>query len=409
MKEKNENEENYNIKINIYNELIDFKINSDYNNFIHNFCKIFNVAPEKINSFILSYNDEDGDSIMLTTEEDYTIFFQQVKEKTVNSLIVEINENKNNDIDPVECFGSALNYQEQIDQANNQIKNDINNNMNNNNNINNINMNNIINKSNDKIINSYADINLDIDYNNQNVNNFIPNNEYDNNNGQIDDIIFEYKCTNCSTYPIICLLYYCPDCNMYLCESCKNITNHQHSFLEIKSKNELTKIKEKENEELAKKNQMNNQNDYNIFNPYYSNVNQNNYNNINNPYNLYNNNNFNNNNFNNNNQYNNNNPNNFNNAHNNYNNQQQQRFFKNPFYHFIPKPFRHLHKKKMDFIHKKDFGILNPFFDYMKYLKAIHEARKTYNLDEISDHQLIEALKKTNGNIDEAIVQLLPK
>ena len=270
-------------------------------------------------------------------------------------------------------------------------------------------MNNIINKSNDKIINSYADINLDIDYNNQNVNNFIPNNEYDNNNGQIDDIIFEYKCTNCSTYPIICLLYYCPDCNMYLCESCKNITNHQHSFLEIKSKNELTKIKEKENEELAKKNQMNNQNDYNIFNPYYSNVNQNNYNNINNPYNLYNNNNFNNNNFNNNNQYNNNNPNNFNNAHNNYNNQQQQRFFKNPFYHFIPKPFRHLHKKKMDFIHKKDFGILNPFFDYMKYLKAIHEARKTYNLDEISDHQLIEALKKTNGNIDEAIVQLLPK
>ena len=34
MKEKNENEENYNIKINIYNELIDFKINSDYNNFI---------------------------------------------------------------------------------------------------------------------------------------------------------------------------------------------------------------------------------------------------------------------------------------------------------------------------------------------------------------------------------------
>ena len=210
MKEKNENEENYNIKINIYNELIDFKINSDYNNFIHNFCKIFNVAPEKINSFILSYNDEDGDSIMLTTEEDYTIFFQQVKEKTVNSLIVEINENKNSDIDPIECFGSALNYQEQIDQANNQIKND-NNNMNNNmnNNINSnsdINLNNIVN-SNDKIVNSYENINLDIDSNSQNFNNLISNND-NNNNGQIDDIIFEYKCSNCSTYPIICIIYY---------------------------------------------------------------------------------------------------------------------------------------------------------------------------------------------------------
>ena len=306
MKEKNENEENYNIKINVYNELIDFKINSDYNNFIHNFCKIFNVAPEKINSFILSYNDEDGDSIMLTTEEDYTIFFQQVKEKTVNSLIVEINENKNNDIDPIECFGSALNYQEQIDQANNQIKNDINNNMNNNNNINNINMNNIINKSNDKIINSYADINLDIDYNNQNVNNFIPNNEYDNNNGQIDDIIFEYKCTNCSTYPIICLLYYCPI----------------------------------ENEELAKKNQMRNQNDYNAFNPIHRNYNQNNYNNLNNPYNI--------NNYNQNNQYNKFHPNIFNNPHNDnyYNQQQEQSFFPIPFPHLFPNNFTKIKKKK---------------------------------------------------------------
>jgi hypothetical protein len=251
MKEKNENEENYNIKINIYNELIDFKINSDYNNFIHNFCKIFNVAPEKINSFILSYNDEDGDSIMLTTEEDYIIFFQQVKEKTVNSLIVEINENKNNDIDPIECFGSALNYQEQIDQANNQIKND-NNNMNNNINSNSdINLNNIVN-SNDKIVNSYENINLDIDSNSQNYNNLISNND-NNNNGQIDDIIFEYKCSNCSTYPIICILYYCPKCNMYLCETCKNMKSHNHPFLEIKSKKELIKIKDKENEEIEKK------------------------------------------------------------------------------------------------------------------------------------------------------------
>ena len=402
MKEKNENEENYNIKINIYNELIDFKINSDYNNFIHNFCKIFNVAPEKINSFILSYNDEDGDSIMLTTEEDYIIFFQQVKEKTVNSLIVEINENKNSDIDPIECFGSALNYQEQINQANNQIKNDINNNINNNSNSN-IDMNNIINNSNDKIINSYSDINLDIDYNNQNINNYKQNNEYDNNNGQIDDIIFEYKCANCSTYPIICLLYYCPNCNICFCESCKNTKNHEHTFLEIKSKNELKKIKDKENEELEKKNKMKNQNDYNAFNPIHGNYNQNNYNNLNNPNNI--------NNSNQNNQYNNFYPNIFNNPHNNnyYNQQQQeQSFFPNPFPHLFPNPFPRFKKKKRDF-HNKNFEMIGHWFNCMKYMREIHEARKTYKLDGISNHKLIEALEKANGNVDEAILQLLPK
>ena len=254
MKEKNENEENYNI--------------------------------------ILSYYYEDGDSIMLTTEEDYTIFFQQVKVKTVAKLIVEINENKNIDIDSIECFGSTLNYQEHI----------------NNNNINsNINMNNIINNSNDKIINSYADINLDIDYNNQNINNnFKSNNESDNNNGQIDNIIFEYKCTNCSTYPIICLLYYCPI----------------------------------ENEELAKKNQMRNQNDYNAFNPIHRNYNQNNYNNLNNPYNI--------NNYNQNNQYNKFHPNIFNNPHsdNYYNQQQDQSFFPIPFPHLFPNNFTKIKKKK---------------------------------------------------------------
>ena len=86
MEEKNDNEETFNIKLNLYDELIDLKVNSDYNYFVKNICTILNISPEQLKSFSLSYNDEDGDSILLSTEEDYTIFFQQVKEKTVNSL-----------------------------------------------------------------------------------------------------------------------------------------------------------------------------------------------------------------------------------------------------------------------------------------------------------------------------------
>ena len=45
----------------------------------------------------------------------------------------------------------------------------------------------------------------------------------------------------------------------------------------------------------------------------------------------------------------------------------------------------------------------------MKIMKLIKKARRIYNLEGITDNQIIEALNKANGNIDEAILQLLPK
>lgn len=356
MKEKNNNEEIFNIKLYLYEELIDLQVNSDYNYFIKNICTILNVSPEQLNSFSLSYNDEDGDSILLSTEDDYTIFFQQVKENLVNTVRVEINENKN--IDPIACFGSALNYKEQIMQANNQIKNNNNNinNINNSNNVININLNNNILNSNDNIENEYDKFDLDLD-NNQNINNLIFNKEPENNDANINDLIFEYKCNLCPTYPIICVMYYCPDCELYLCESChKIIENHYHPLLKIESKKQLQKIKEKENEEIERKRQsQNNKDNFNQFN----------------------------------------------------NNENQLNYFQNSIIDFISKPFKSLKKKKMKLIRKKNDEIRG-FLNQMKKMKLIKKARKQYNLDGISDYQIIEALDKTNGNIDEAILQLLP-
>ena len=380
MEEKKDKEEIFNIKLNLYDELIDLQVNSDYNFFVKNICKILNISPEQLKSFSLSYNDEDGDSILLSTEDDYTIFYEQVKEKTVNSLIVEINENKN--INPIDCFGSALNYQEQIERANNQIKNDNNNinNINNSNSASKINLNNNIFNSNDNVENKHDIINLDLD-DYQDINNLIVNRESENNNEQINDLIFEYKCTLCSTYPIICVMYYCPECSLYLCEAChKNNENHIHPLLKIESKKELIKIKEEENEVLEKKKHMKKSKGFfNLFN---------------NP----------------NNQFNNNNPNNFNNNNINDNNQNQPLFmpFPLPNLDFIIKPFGELKKKKKIFIKNKNDKIIS-FFHQMNIMKLIRKARRIYNLEGISDNQIIEALNKANGNIDEAILQLLPK
>ena len=58
----------------------------------------------------------------------------------------------------------------------------------------------------------------------------------------------------------------------------------------------------------------------------------------------------------------------------------------------------------------KDKKIKFPkFIKKMHYMKLIKKAKEKYKLEGINDHQLMEALEKTNGNIDEAIIQLIPK
>ena len=157
--------------------------------------KNLKISSNDFDSLKISYKDEDGDIITLSSEEDYIIFYQQIKEKSVNELNIEIKENS-------------------------KIDNNINNNF--------------------KIVNNC----------NPCDNIIMPSKEEEDkmeNNNSIDDIIFDYKCSFCSTYPIICILYYCPKCLLYICQDCKKISlGHIHPLLKFESRNELIKLKEKE-------------------------------------------------------------------------------------------------------------------------------------------------------------------
>ena len=376
--DKKDKEEIIKAKINFYEEQIDIQLNSDFKSFVNNICNILKIPSEQYNSLAISYNDEDGDNIILSTEEDYILYFQQLKDKTVNGLIVEVKEDSK--IDPIACFGSAINYQEQIDEANKQIQKE-NNNLNKDikNNINNNNINNNIINNNDNIK----------DYFNNN-NNLIINNEPQKEK-PINDIIFEFGCSSCSTYPIICTLYYCPQCQMHLCEDCmRKVGNHAHPFQLFESNQEFMKYKENEKKEKEKMDQMQN--------------NHNNYNYNNNP-NIVNNNNNNFNNYNNNPYIGNNNNNNFNNY---YRNNEQYRFdFLDPFKLLRNERFKN--GMKMGNIIWPGMFFFQKEMEYKKYKKIISNARKTYNLEGIDDNQLIDALKKTNGNIDQAFVLLANK
>ena len=88
-------ENKINIKISFYGELIDYTINSDYTYFLKDICKMFNLSENQLNSIAINYKDEDGDIIILSNKDDFVLFLEQVKNKEVDTLIIEINENLN--------------------------------------------------------------------------------------------------------------------------------------------------------------------------------------------------------------------------------------------------------------------------------------------------------------------------
>jgi len=376
-------DEKVNIKLNFYGELIDYAVNSDYLSFLKDLCGIFGLSMNQLSSISLSYADEDGDVVMVSTKEDFLIFLEQARQKVVDTLIVEVKEESN--IDPISLMDSALNYQEQVEEANANL---INSNQNNINNIDNIN--------ND---NNYYNINNYDDYNNlqnQEVNNQAP-------------LVFYVECNSCQIYPLIERIYYCQQCDMCLCQNCKpKYENHKHPLIKIETEDDFEIIiKAYENKaKLLEKN--NNQQKYNNIN--YQN------NNINNSINNINQNNVNQNDINQNDNI------------NNYyqppryppeNNYYDRNINPNQFpgYRMMPSPFKNipyllkplenLTNEALKHLDKK--GKIKRFQNamYQRYLdKMIKKARANYDLRGKNDQEIINALYKTNGNIDQAIILL---
>lgn len=417
MKEKDDDEEIINSKMIFLNEKFDIELCSDFNSFINNICNIFKIPKEEFNSLSISYNDEDDDKIIISTEEDYSLYLGQVKDKLVNEIKVEIKEGAK--IDKIKCLNYALNYQSNIDKSNNNnmiknnnIKNNyndiddnyINNNMINDEIDNKIENNNknyhfdIFNQNNHNYINdNYINNDIDNDIfnyfdNDKQNNNMKDKEEPINNDAQIDDIVFDYKCSSCSTYPIIFSLHYCPKCQFHICEDCiEKYGNHEHPFQKYVSKRDLMQIKENEN--FGKVEMVNNK----------DNQIENNYINVNNNINpnligddIYNNNNF----YNNEN-YNNQNPNLINNDIGNNNKFNLLEMLKS-----IPNPFKFLRDERMKKLFKKNKNALKSFVEKIPYGYNILKARYQYNLEGVDDKKLLEVLKKTNGNIDEAVILL---
>ena len=289
--------------IQFYNEIKKVILPQTYEGLQEKLSTMLQINLDLIPLLIISYKDEDNDTVIVSSPDDYLILLEQIKNKQVKIINVEKDEKANINID--NCSKSLIKFKEKKDEANNlnivsnqqfeinkhENKNEQNNIMINNieNNINNHqfnimkkeleinnniynNIDNDLNYSNseDDISSPYDQKNKNLENNNNNIKiinqinniNNIGNNINANVNLNQTHLVFNLTCGLCSQYPIINVLYYCPTCSLYICPECekKPDINHRHSILKVQTQQQYADLNEKINNPKDGNNSENNVN-----------------------------------------------------------------------------------------------------------------------------------------------------
>ena len=83
-------------------------------------CSVIQINQELFSSLKLSYKDEENDTIEVSTDEDYDILLAQIKNKEVDILNIEIEEDANIDIQA--CSNSIIKFHEKLDNEEDENK-----------------------------------------------------------------------------------------------------------------------------------------------------------------------------------------------------------------------------------------------------------------------------------------------
>ena len=119
----NQNSEEINGYIQFYNEIKKVILPLTYDEFQEKLKKMLQIESDLISFLIISYRDEDNDRVMVNSNEDYSILLEQIKNKQVNIITVEKEEKSNIDIDT--CSQSLIKFKEKNDK-NNETNNNLN-------------------------------------------------------------------------------------------------------------------------------------------------------------------------------------------------------------------------------------------------------------------------------------------
>ena len=119
----NQNSEEINGYIQFYNEIKKVILPLTYDEFQEKLKKMLQIESDLISFLLISYRDEDNDRVMVNSNEDYSILLEQIKNKQVNIITVEKEEKSNIDIDT--CSQSLIKFKEKNDK-NNEANNNLN-------------------------------------------------------------------------------------------------------------------------------------------------------------------------------------------------------------------------------------------------------------------------------------------
>ena len=417
--EDNENQEVI-AYIKFYSEIKKVILTPTFEELKKKICNLMQINEDSFNSLKLSYKDEDNDIITVSSEEDYNILLAQIKNKEVDILNIESEEDGNIDINA--CSQSILKFHENIDKEDNeeekknnfdiisnqqfeinkeekkenqknniviesiqssrieinennqdQFKNKNNFDFQKNDNDlespylqNDINDNKLTKKHIWNNLNNFNDNNINnINNFNNNINNININNNMNNNNLISQTyMVFPLSCNLCNQYPIVKVLYYCLVCNIPLCEECEDKLgiNHRHSILKVQTNQQFEDLNLRINSCSKGGNNQSNTNN-----------NKNNNDNGNNS---------------------------------NANQSQIMNLFNNIKDSVISGIFGD--DKKNENINNVNQEVNNKNEQMVpQRMSLIQLARAQYDLNGVSDNQLQEAIEKTNGNIDEAVILLM--
>ena len=432
-----------NVNLKFYDDVKNVIIPLKYTDFTNSLSEMLEISNDILNCLQIFYKDEEGDKIIIQNLNDYNQFLQQLEKQEVSTIEIELgdnnldlkeevsksfvkypsnnnmsekeieindeikkennkpiinnnnendnfqsnnNENKNNNnnlVEPLQVVNQPKIYQpKKINLHNNNIMNN-NNNLNNNilNNNNNLN-NNIMNNNNNLNNNIMNNNNMNFLNQNKQINNQFNNIQSNNSNlNQLNRnyqniINFPVNCFTCGKFPIKNILYMCNICTLFFCEECEKVQGpiHPHPLIKIRTNQQFQKwniIENKDESSSIIKVFGNVKNSVlggfkSISDYFYGENNNDNQNNMNNNYNI-------------------------NNQFNNNMNMNQNYFYNNP--------------------NNQNLQINNNYnrnyFSNNNMNQMIQIARNKYNLSNISNEQLEQAIKKANGNIDQAVISFI--
>ena len=423
-----------------YDDMKKVFIPENFETFLTNLADMLEIPQDFLNKLELFYKDKEEDKIMIQTSSDYIQFLSQLQKKEVSVIEIEL-DNKNNELKEKlsESFVKYLSNDNIINNNNIEIKHEIqNNNDNNDNNDNNNNNNNVkpvinnmgkdnIQKKNDElnneikpqlvqphsiiennknvnqVMNNPNDIIMDnnntnnqinLNLYNINENNIQKSNNYDNqniqknnNNKENNKIKFDVACISCSTKPVYTKIYKCQECNMYFCKKCEKKYGpiHVHALLKIRTNEQFKNLNNNNNlEEDSKISKVFDEVKGQVIDGFKK---------VNNNF------------------SNNNNNNHQNNGIQNIIPDNQNYSYKNNY----PYPPNQNQNNNIPYYHHNNSN-RNPnqmqfqqninSHNNNKIKKIIDLARKSYDLQNINDQELIFALRKANYNIEKAVVML---